>query len=230
MTGTDKPTASGKKYLLWDHDGVLVDTEQWYYEATRQKIADLGITLDLENYLVCMVDGLSSWDLAIAAGTQESDARAKRLERDALYREFLATEDIEIPGVLPVLATLADQFGMAIVTTSKGADFEVIHRERQIVNYMDFILVREDYRLSKPHPEPYLLAVERFGATLDECLVIEDSQRGLKAAVAAGIECAVVYNAFTAGQDFSDATYRIKSLAELPVPLGIAGQREGPAQ
>lgn len=221
--------ASGKKYLLWDHDGVLVDTERWYYEATRRKIAELGIELALDDYLARMVDGLSSWDLAIAAGVAESEARAKRLERDALYREFLATRDIEIPGVLDVLSLLSEHFGMAIVTTSKGADFEVIHRERNIVDYMDFTLVREDYTLSKPHPEPYLLAAQRFGASPDECLVIEDSQRGLKAAVAAGIECAVVYNAFTARQDFSSATYRVDRLAELPGLLGIPDRLDGPA-
>ncbi len=221
--------ATGKKYLLWDHDGVLVDTEGWYYEATRRKIAELGITLPLEDYLARMVDGLSSWDLAIAAGVSEQAARAKRLERDALYREFLATQDIEIAGVLDVLELLSSHFGMAIVTTSKRADFEVIHAERGIVDYMDFTLVREDYALSKPHPEPYLLAMQRFGATPDECLVIEDSQRGLRAAVAAGIDCAVVYNAFTAGQDFSSATYRINSLAELPGLLGLTGHMEGAA-
>ncbi|NND69532.1 MAG: HAD family phosphatase [Halioglobus sp.] len=222
--------ARGKRYILWDHDGVLVDTEQWYYEATRQKIAELGITLELEDYLERMVDGLSSWDLAIAAGTSEAAAREKRLERDVLYREFLLTQDIEIPGVIDILSRLSEHFSMAIVTTSKGADFEVIHAERNIVNYMDFTLVREDYAQSKPNPEPYLLALQRFGATADECLVIEDSQRGLKAAVAAGIDCAVVYNNFTARQDFSAATYRLDSLADLPGLLGIAGQSEGQAQ
>lgn len=221
--------ASGKKFLLWDHDGVLVDTERWYYEATRRKIAELGVTLDLSLYLERMVDGLSSWDLALAAGATEEAARQKRLERDALYREFVAREDIEIPGVLDVLSLLSEHCRMAIVTTSKGVDFDVIHATRNIVDYMEFTLVREDYERSKPHPEPYLLAVERFGASPDECLVIEDSQRGLKAAVAAGIDCAVVYNAFTARQDFAGATYRIDSLAALPGLLGIPGHAEGPA-
>jgi HAD superfamily hydrolase (TIGR01509 family) len=104
---------------------------------------------------------------------------------------------------------------MAIVTTSKRADFEVIHKSRQIRQFMDFVLVREDYELAKPHPEPYLTGLKRFGATREETLVVEDSSRGLSSAVAAGIDCAVVYNEFTKAQDFSQASYRIDTLAEL---------------
>jgi HAD superfamily hydrolase (TIGR01509 family) len=59
---------------------------------------------------------------------------------------------------------------------------------------MDFVLVREDYELAKPHPEAYLTGLKRFGATKEETLVVEDSFRGLNSAVAAGIECVVVDN------------------------------------
>jgi HAD superfamily hydrolase (TIGR01509 family) len=61
---------------------------------------------------------------------------------------------------------------------------------------MDFVLVREDYSLAKPHAEPYLTGLKRFGATKEEALVVEDSSRGLQSAVAAGIDCAVVYSDF----------------------------------
>ena len=80
---------------------------------------------------------------------------------------------------------------------------------------MDFVLVREDYQRAKPHPEPYLTGLKRFGATKEETLVVEDSARGLSSAVAAGIDCAVVHNDFTRGHDFSAATYRIAALIEL---------------
>jgi len=80
---------------------------------------------------------------------------------------------------------------------------------------MDFVLVREDYQLAKSHPEPYLLGLKRFGATKEETLVVEDSVRGLKSAVAAGIDCAVVDSHFTRSADFSGARYRIKALIEL---------------
>ena len=104
---------------------------------------------------------------------------------------------------------------MAIVTTAKRADFDIIHEKRQMRQFMEFVLVREDYKLAKPHPEPYLTGLQRLGAANEETLVVEDSSRGLSSAVAAGIDCAIVYNDFTKAQDFSQATYRIENLIEL---------------
>jgi beta-phosphoglucomutase-like phosphatase (HAD superfamily) len=104
---------------------------------------------------------------------------------------------------------------MAIVTTAKREDFELIHQGRQIRQYMDFVLVRDDYTRAKPDPEPYLTALHRFGAPKREALVVEDSSRGLRSAVAAGIDCAIVYSELTKSHDFSQAHHRIQTLAEL---------------
>ena len=205
-----------KKYILWDHDGVLVDTEQWYFKSTQRALAEVGVRLEKKLYLQRMVHGLSSWDLALEAGLDPGEVVRKRQQRDVYYREYLATEDIEIPGVLETLALLAQRYQMAIVTTSKGADFEVIHQHREIVPFMDFVLLREDYEKSKPDPEPYLLALQRFGATAQDCLVVEDSQRGLQAAMAAGIDCAIVHNEFTSSHDFTGASHFLHTLSELP--------------
>lgn len=204
-----------KTYILFDHDGVLVDTEPWYYEAGRRALADIGVTLDKDRYLQDMSRGMGTWVQARAAGVDERVISRQREARDAYYQEYLRTEAIEIDGVLDVLAELSRYVRMAIVTTAKRADFELIHRDRQIRRFMDFVLVREDYDLAKPHPEPYLAGLKRFGATQEETLVVEDSSRGLASAVAAGIDCAVVRNEFTATQDFSTATHRIDRLSDL---------------
>lgn len=210
-----------KDYLLFDHDGVLVDTEYWYFHTTQQALAEVGIELQLDHYLQRMVQGLNSWDLAREAGLDEELVLAQQARRDEYYRERLAAEDIEIAGVEETLQALSTHFRMAIVTTAKGRDFEVIHRNRNILPYMDFVLVREDYARSKPDPEPYLLAMSRFGATAEQCLVVEDSQRGLNSALAAGIECAIVHNDFTASHDFSRAQHRLETFTELPALLGV---------
>jgi HAD superfamily hydrolase (TIGR01509 family) len=207
--------ADVKKFLLFDNDGVLVDTEQWYYAAGERALAEVGVTLDKEQYLLDMAHGRGAWDQARAAGVDDGSIDRLRGIRNAYYQEYLRTEPIEIDGVVAALAELAPYVRMAIVTTSKRADFELIHRGRQIVQHMDFVLVRGDYARAKPDPDPYLTALQRFGADQDEALVVEDSTRGLRSAVAAGIDCAVVENAFTTSQDFSQATHRIRSLAEL---------------
>jgi HAD superfamily hydrolase (TIGR01509 family) len=204
-----------KKYILFDHDGVLVDTESWYYKAGERAMADIGFALDQDQYLLDMSQGLGTWAQARAAGIDEQTISRRRAARDAYYQEYLRTEAIEIEGVVDALAELSHYVRMAIVTTAKRADFEIIHEQRQVTQFMEFVLVREDYTLAKPHPEPYLTGLQRLGATNEETLVVEDSSRGLSSAVAAGIDCAIVYSEFTKAQDFSQAAYRINNLIDL---------------
>ena len=204
-----------KKFILFDHDGVLVDTEAWYHRAGERALADIGVALDKEQYLRDMNQGRGTWTQARAAGVDERTIDRQREARDAYYQDYLRTEDIEVEGVLEALAALAPHARMAIVTTAKRTDFELIHEKRQITQFMDFVLVREDYERAKPHPEPYLTGLARFGAAPAETLVVEDSPRGLASAVAAGIDCAIVHNEFTHSPDFSGARHRIDALAEL---------------
>lgn len=204
-----------KKYILFDHDGVLVDTEYWYYKAGERALADIGFTLDKDQYLRDMTQSLGTWSQARAAGIDEQTISKQREVRNDYYQEYLRTEAIEIEGVVETLAELSKYVRMAIVTTAKRADFQLIHEKRQIRQFMDFVLVREDYERTKPHPEPYLTGLKRFGSTKEETLVVEDSNRGLNSAVAAGIDCAIVHNDFTKTHDFSQASYRIKTLIEL---------------
>lgn len=204
-----------KKYILFDHDGVLVDTEFWYYKAAERALADVGFTLDKERYVRDMNLGLGTWVQPREAGIDEATINRQRDARNDYYQEHLRTEAIEIEGVVEALGTLSGLVRMAIVTTAKRADFDLIHEKRGIRQFMDFVLMRDDYEHAKPHPEPYLTGVKRFGAPKEDVLVVEDSARGLSSAVAAGIDCAVVYNDFATSNDFSQATYRIDALREL---------------
>jgi HAD superfamily hydrolase (TIGR01509 family) len=205
-----------KRFILWDNDGVLVDTEYWYFKATQQALATLGIELSLHTYHERMVQGASSWDLARQAGVGAEGIATQQRQRDADYRQFLLREKLDIPGVEVVLDVLSKTYRMGIVTTSTRPHFDLIHNSRELVRHMELVLTREDYVVSKPDPEPYLLALKLLGATAEECLVVEDSRRGLQAAIAAGIDCAVVYNQFTASDDFTGAKYLLGSITELP--------------
>lgn len=204
-----------KKFILFDHDGVLVDTEYWYYMANKKVLSELGIDLDLQLYLKNMSNGISCWDEVRALKIDESTIIKKREKRNQYYQDFIRKEDIEIPGVEVILRELAKNYKMAIVSTAKRIDFEIIHKRRNIVQYMEFVLTREDYDKAKPHPEPYLKGIRGLGARKEEALIVEDSERGLKSAVAAGIDCVIVHNEFTKTHDFSKATHKIMSLNEL---------------
>src|SRR3984957_6523779 len=131
-----------KKYILFDHDGVLVDTEFWYYKAGERALADIGLTLSKDQYLRDMSQGLGTWARARAAGIDEQTINRQREVRDGYYQEYLRTEAIEIEGVVEALAELSKYVRMAIVTTAKRPDFDLIHENRKIRQFMDFVLVR----------------------------------------------------------------------------------------
>ena len=202
-------------HILLDHDGVLVDTEPLYFRATKECVAGLGVRLQLPDYLALMAHGKNAWELARHQGVSEDDINHARDRRNLRYRELLETEPIDIAGVEEALTDLARSYRLAIVTTALAKDFDLIHRNRNIVQLVDFVLTREDYKDSKPHPDPYLAALDRYKISPNAALAVEDSQRGLQAAIAAGLDCAVVHNEFTSTQDLSSATYRIDHLADL---------------
>lgn len=207
-------TARMKRVLLWDHDGVLVETEGLYLQATREVLAEVGVALDDALYRqLFLVEGIGAWHLVRGVGDRELAALKER--RNARYTALLTRDDVYIPGALAMIADLAPLYRMAIVTSSRRVHFDAIHRGKALPSHFELVLAREDYVASKPDPEPYLTAVARLGSAPADCLVIEDSARGLRAAHAANLACWVIPSALTAGSDFSLAERRFDSLADL---------------
>ncbi len=205
------------RFVLWDNDGVLVDTEEGYYLATRRALAEIGIVLDLDVYQRLRAVGTTTWTLAEQAGIDAQTIRKQRDLRDAYYQDFIRSGQLEVAGVVDVIASMTASYRMAIVTGAKRRDFELIHRERRIVRHMEFVLAREDYKTGKPAPDSYLAALERFGAAPAESVVIEDSQQGLDAARAAGLRCLIVRNGFFgSSHDFGGASRVLGSVADVP--------------
>ena len=204
-----------KKYLLFDNDGVLVETEQYYYKANVKALAEFGLELSFDVYMEIMARGGNAWEVAQKHGISKKEIDAKRRQRDIYYQEFIQSQDIQIDGVEDALKELSKTYKMGIVTTSRRVDFDLVHNNLDIVKYMDFTLCVEEYSRSKPYPDPYLAGMKKFNASKNECLIIEDSQRGLTSAYNAGIECVVVKNEFTLTHDFSKASYKIDSIKDL---------------
>ena len=201
--------------ILFDNDGVLVETEVWYFRANVKVLKELGVTLHEEEYLGLMAQGKTSWEVARAQGISEETIVKTRFKRDEYYQEYLKSEDLEINGVEEILQELKHKCQMAIITTSRRVDFELIHAKRNIKNYMDFVLCVEDYPRAKPYPDPYLAGLAKFNAKKEETLVVEDSQRGLNSALAAKIDCVIVKNDFVSSHDFSQAKHKIDNLSGL---------------
>jgi HAD superfamily hydrolase (TIGR01509 family) len=206
--------------ILWDNDGVLVDTEQCYFEACRETLAQVAIDLTEAmyfDYWLASDRGMPH----VSAGRGLTDQRIMELkvERDASYERRLEERSLAIAGVREVLCALRPHFTMGIVTSSRRHHLEAIHRRTGFLELFDFTLTEEDYLRSKPHPDPYLAGIARTGLRPDECLAIEDAPRGLAAARAAGLDCWVIPTPLTAAATFAGAARVLGSIAEVATLL-----------
>ena len=140
-----------KKFILFDNDGVLVETEPLYFEANVKALKELDIELSFDRYMKIMARGGTAWELAFQKGISKEIVDNKRFQRDIYYQELIKTRHIEIPNVKEILKELSSKYKMAIITTSRREDFELIHKNRGIIDFMDFVLCVEDYPRAKPH-------------------------------------------------------------------------------
>jgi HAD superfamily hydrolase (TIGR01509 family) len=208
------------RYVLWDNDGVLVDSEGGYYEATRRALAECGIELERDHYHTLRAAGGSAWQLPQVRRLGAAAIEQQRAKRDAYYQQFIQGAPCEIPGVRAVLDALAPKYRMAIVTTSLRRNFELLHAGGALTRHMEFVLTREDFVAGKPAPDGYLAALERLHAHADEAVVVEDSAQGLSAARAAGIRCVIVRNGFFGdAHAFDGAAAVLESVDALPTVL-----------
>ena len=206
------------KAIFWDNDGVLVDTEELFFRANREILARRGISLRRKQFEeISLVRGESVLQLAAVSGADEYNKL--RSDRDALYAALLKGDPLLIDGVVDVLDAIAGNYMMGIVTSSGREHFDIIHSNTGILSYFQFVLTLKDCVHVKPHPEPYLKALAVSGFEPEECLVIEDSPRGLAAARNAGIRCIVVPGKFTRGSHFEGAHQVLDSIRELPALL-----------
>jgi len=200
--------------ILFDNDGVLVDTEHLYFRANREALAGVGIDLDAAAYVELFLrQGTGAWHLARERGLGPADIDALRAARDRRYFELVGDADIVIPGVADIVPALARRYRLAIVTSSEPGPFARTHARTGLLAHFELVLAQGDYARAKPEPDPYLRAVERLGVDGDRCLVIEDSERGLRAAKAAGLRCWVIPSALTMGQRFDAADAVLDSLS-----------------
>lgn len=208
------------KAILWDNDGVLVDTEKFYYQSTKEILSKYDVDLTKDLYIQnLLINSCGAWHLIPENKLPDPDISKLRTARNLRYSELIKSSSLLIDGVADTLRSLHKKYKMAIVTSCIKAHFDLIHSTTNILQYIDFVLTREAYKVSKPDPEPYLLAVEKLALPKEECLVIEDSQRGLLAAQAAGIRCWVIPNEFTKGLDFSFASKILTNIAEVEIEL-----------
>lgn len=209
-----------KKFILWDNDGVLVDTEKYYLTANRQILSEIDIEITEESFKrISLIEGRSLFMLAIENGYSENDVMELKHERDKIYEKLITHEDIEIPGVAKVLEDLYGKIGMGIVTTTCKDYVNILHKRTGFLKYFDFIITREEYNKAKPSPEPYLAGIKKSGYSAEDCIAVEDTERGLTAALAAGLDTIIIPNQLTKGNAFEGAKLVLDNISSLNYEL-----------
>lgn len=204
------------KAILWDNDGVLVDTEALFLRANQEVLAQAGVRLSRDDFVRhSLVEGRSVLELARARGLGDAEIEDLRARRNARHAELLRADAAPIEGVEGILRAFHGRVAQALVTSSRRDHLEIAHARTGFLRFFDLVLTGGDYRRHKPHPEPYLLALERLVLRPEECVVVEDSERGLRAARAAGLRCVVVPHALTGAGDFREAHLLCGGVAEL---------------
>ncbi len=208
--------------ILFDNDGVLVDTEPLFFRATQELLATVDVDLREEDYReISMRHGRSVFELAAARGVSDREILGLRERRGARYAELIDEGVRVLAGVKKTLERLHGLMPLAIVTSSNRDHFDRIHQQTDLMQYFDFVLADGDYSKQKPHPAPYLTAASRLAIEPPRCLVVEDTERGLASADRAGMRCIVIPNALTEAGNFDRAHGVLDTMHELPPLLDL---------
>lgn len=183
-----------KKAVIFDMDGVLVDSEPLYYRADQKMFADLGVPFTKED--VHGLVGVNSRAGAAGILKRHPELCYSLEEMDAIYRASLlnalktSEELCLIPGVFNWVKQLrADGYRVAVASSSTAPMVAYIMERFGLDQMMDAVINGEMVRVAKPDPEIFLLAAQKIDVRPEHCTVIEDSTFGIRAAKAAGMRC-----------------------------------------
>ena len=184
------------KAVLFDMDGVLIEAKEWHYEA-------LNRALDLFGMPISRFDHLTTFDGLPTRKKLEMLSIERGLPRE--LHEFINemkqqyTMDLVLTQCKPrfvheyALSSLyAMGYKMAVCSNSIRQTVVNMMDKASLSPYLDLIVSNEDVKVGKPDPEMYLKAMHHFGFDPEECLIVEDNEKGIKAARAAGAHLLVV--------------------------------------
>jgi len=203
--------------VVFDMDGVLVDSEPFGFEALRRVMARHGLPYtEQENAEFLGRTTLESCrTLKARHGLPESAETLADWYIEGML-ELIGRGPIPMPGVPEVLQRIrASGYRMALASSAEPRVIEANLTALSLRSLFEAVVSGTQVPRSKPAPDVFLAAAGRLGVAPADCLVIEDSRNGLLAAKAAGMRCAVVPCSHTRHQDFREADHRLGALPEL---------------
>jgi putative hydrolase of the HAD superfamily len=209
------------KALIFDFDGLVLDTETPEYQAWQNIYAEFGQTLTLENWGQ-IVGGTAASDFHPITHLEELLKRsladfdfAARIQAESMQTILSAKPR---PGVIETIKT-AQRLGLKLaIASSSPHDWVDGHLQRLgLFHHFETVQCREDVSQPKPEPDLFLAAQTKLGVGVDEALVFEDSPNGVLAANRAGIRVVAIPNPLTKNLVFPPATLTLKEMSDLPL-------------
>ncbi len=204
--------------VIFDMDGLIVDSETPEYLAWKATYARYGLDFPLASWLQNVgrndnpFDPLGPFRKKDSPASPEAVAALWREQYAVLERDFLRS----LPGVRPLLAVLR-RSGLRTAVASSSRIFRVraLLADLGLTHLFDAVAAGDEVSRAKPAPDVYLLAARRAAVPPDACVALEDSENGVRAAKAAGMRCIAVPSPLTRTLDFSAADLVVGSLAEI---------------
>jgi HAD superfamily hydrolase (TIGR01509 family) len=201
--------------ILFDLDGTLADTEPIQWRAYRQVLEPFGVDVGMEEYRVHWIAVDGGADYACEKYALPIGADELRRRKGVAYRALIAAGVAPCPGAREALERLAGDYRLAIATNTARVETNVVLGHLGIAARLDAVVAREDYAEAKPAPDAYRAAAAALGLPPAQCVVVEDTARGVRAGVAAGCIVVAFATPLTYDNDFTGAAARITSLDEL---------------
>jgi HAD superfamily hydrolase (TIGR01509 family) len=205
--------------VLFDLDGTLANTERLHWQAYGQVLREHGVEVGLDEYRAHWISADGGPEYACRTYRLPMTPNEFRSRKAQRYSELIKGPIAPCRGAREALMRLGPSHRLAIATNSVRHELDVIVGKLGFVGLLHETVTREDYARPKPAPDAYLAAARRLGLSHDECVVVEDTPRGLHAGLAAGMQVIAVPSDLTLDNDFTGAAARLDSLDELDAVL-----------
>jgi beta-phosphoglucomutase family hydrolase len=195
------------KAVLFDMDGVIAETEHVHIEAEKQTMLKYGVQItedELHRYTGMTAKQMFTGLIA----KYKLDTTIEKIfnEKEQIMFRLLETDAQPVKGVIELLHKLKEkQVKLAVASSSHRRLVQYVLRKLEITEVFDSIISAEDVEHGKPDPEIFLKSAKRLNVSPAECLVVEDAELGVEAAIAAGMKCLGYKNPHSGNQDLSKA-------------------------
>ena len=206
------------KAVIFDMDGVLIDSEPAYLEMNKKLFADFGIKMDEENYKALVgLPSIPMWTMLKKKYDLKNEVNDFLMIEKKRMHEILDSDIISTPveGVTDLLGTLREKnIKLSIASSSAKENVNFILSKLNLTGYFDFIISGEEVKNGKPSPDIFLAVSGKFRISPEKCYVIEDSTNGIMAARTAGMNCIGFTNNDSNSQDLSGSDFVLKNFSK----------------